>query len=241
LAKTYNVAPMTVQNALRELREEGLIVSRQGSGVFVRERTERPVGLRPHIERAFEAEHVTIDFAGFSGETLHGAMQEPLDKIRIGRLRPKSLAVRILIPDTTAPLAIPCRADDLTDSPEFRARATTIMHRYVGAITDTVTELGQLGLVEEATAAVHVHHAAPLFKLYIINGDEAFFGFYPVREHILTFGGEPQTIYDLMGKDAILFHHSAGDDDTSTGSQYVDQARTWFDSMWNTVSREFTP
>ncbi len=27
LAKAYNVAPMTVQNALRELREEGLIVS----------------------------------------------------------------------------------------------------------------------------------------------------------------------------------------------------------------------
>ena len=29
LAKTYVVAPMTVQNALRELRDEGLIVSRQ--------------------------------------------------------------------------------------------------------------------------------------------------------------------------------------------------------------------
>jgi len=56
LAKTYDVAPMTVQNALRELREEGLIVSRQGSGVFVRERTERPVGLRPHIERAFDTQ-----------------------------------------------------------------------------------------------------------------------------------------------------------------------------------------
>jgi DNA-binding GntR family transcriptional regulator len=47
LAKTYDIAPMTVQNALRELRDEGLIVSRQGSGVFVRERTERPIGLRP--------------------------------------------------------------------------------------------------------------------------------------------------------------------------------------------------
>jgi DNA-binding transcriptional regulator YhcF (GntR family) len=113
LAKTYDVAPMTAQNALRELREEGLIVSRQGSGVFVRERTERPVGLRPHIERAFEAENVTIDFAGFSGETLHGAIQEPLDKIRVGRLRPKSITVSILVPDTTAPLAIPCRAANM--------------------------------------------------------------------------------------------------------------------------------
>lgn len=241
LAKTYNVAPMTVQNALRELREEGLIVSRQGSGVFVRERTERPVGLRPHIERAFQAENVTIDFAGFSGETLHGAMQEPLDKIRVGRIRPKSIAIRILIPDTTAPMSIPCRADDLSDSPEFRARMTRLTNRYVGAITDTVNELNELGLVEKATAEVHTHHAAPLFKLYIVNGEEAFFGFYPVVEHVLTVDSEPQTIYDLRGKDAILFHHSANDDDTSTGSQYVDQARSWFDSMWNTVSTEFNP
>lgn len=241
LARTYNVAPMTVQNAIRELRDEGLIVSRQGSGVFVRDRTERPVGLRPHIERAFEADHVTIDFAGFSGETLHGAMQEPLDKIRAGRLRPESIHVRILIPDTTAPLAIPCRVEDLADSPEFRARATAIMRRHVGAITDTVNELGTLGLIKEATATVRVHHAAPLFKLYIINGDEAFFGFYPVREHVITLGETPTPIYDLMGKDAVLFHHSTTDDDTSTGSQYVDQARTWFDSMWNTVSTEITP
>jgi DNA-binding transcriptional regulator YhcF (GntR family) len=239
LAKTYEVAPMTVQNALRELREEGLIVSRQGSGVFVRERTERPVGLRPHIERAFDAQHVTIDFAGFSGETLHGIMQEPLDKIRIGRLTPESIHVRILVPDTTAPMTFPCQAEDLTDSPEFRGRATEIMRRNTLAIVDNVTELGELGLVKEASAEVRVHRAAPLFKLYLINNAEAFFGFYPVREHIISLGGTPQAIYDVMGKDAILFHHSITDDDTSTGSQYVEQARTWYDSVWNTIATEF--
>ena len=239
LAKTYGVAAMTVQNALRELREEGLIVSRQGSGVFVRERTERPIGLRPHIERAFEAQHVSIDFAGFSGETLHGIVQEPLDKIRIGRLRPESIHVRILVPDTTSPMAIPCQVEDLADSPEFRVRATEIMRRNTLAIVDNVTELQDMGLIKEATAEVRVHRAAPLFKLYLVNNEEAFFGFYPVREHVISLGGEPRAIYDLMGKDTILFHHSISDDDTSTGSQYVDQARTWFDSMWNTVSTEF--
>src|SRR5918997_2157749 len=129
LAKQYGVARMTVQQALRVLKDEGLVQSRQGSGVYVRERTERPIGLRPHIERAFDSERVTIDFAGFSGETLHGVMQEPLDKIRIGRLTPESIHVRILVPDTTAPMTFPCRAEDLTDSPEFRTRATEIMRR----------------------------------------------------------------------------------------------------------------
>jgi hypothetical protein len=35
------------------------------------------IGLRPHIERAFEQERVSLDFAGFSGETLQGVVQEP--------------------------------------------------------------------------------------------------------------------------------------------------------------------
>jgi hypothetical protein len=33
------------------------------------------IGLRPFIERAFAYEHVSIDFAGFSGETLHRVNQ----------------------------------------------------------------------------------------------------------------------------------------------------------------------
>ena len=120
LAATYGVARATVQSALRILREEGLIVSRQGSGVYVRERTERPVGLRPHIEQAFEARAVSIDFAGFSGETLHGAIQEPLDKIRSGRLTPESIHIRILLPDMSVPMGLQCRAEDLADDPGIR-------------------------------------------------------------------------------------------------------------------------
>lgn len=80
LAERYDVARETVKTALRILRDEGLIVIRQGSGAYVRSQTERPVGLRPHLEAAFERGQVTIDFAGFSGETLHGALQEPLDR-----------------------------------------------------------------------------------------------------------------------------------------------------------------
>jgi hypothetical protein len=165
--------------------------------------------------------------------------RKPLDKIRIGRLRPESVHVRILVPDTTVPMAIPCQVDDLADSPEFRMRATEIMRRNTLAIVDNVTELQELGLIYEAVAEVRVHRAASLFKLYLINNEEAFFGFYPVREHVISLGGQPRAIYDLMGKDAILFHHSINDHDTSTGSQYVDQARTWFDSMWTTVAKDY--
>src|SRR6266508_6386367 len=146
LAKRYGVARMTVQQALKVLRDEGLIVSRQGSGVFVRERTERPVGLRPHIERAFDREDVLIDFAGFSGETLHGVLQEPLDKIRAGRYSPRTINVRMLIVDTSVPWVLPCRVEDLADDADFRSRAQQITQRHTQALKASVEELADLGL-----------------------------------------------------------------------------------------------
>lgn len=241
LAERYGVARMTVQQAVRVLRDEGLIVSRQGSGVFVRERTERPVGLRPHLERAFEQPQVSVDFAGFSGETLHGAISEPLDKIRAGRLRPASVSVRLLMPDPSIPWSLPARVDDLADSPEFRERADRIMRRHAVAIVDAVSELGELGLVENARAEVRVYPAIPLFKLYVINESEAFFGYYPVEKHEIQLAGERTPIWDLMGKDTILFHHAAGTDPDSMASQYVTQSRQWFDSLWGTVAHQLAP
>jgi DNA-binding transcriptional regulator YhcF (GntR family) len=241
LAKRYGVARMTVQSALGLLRDDGLIVSRQGSGVFVRERTERPIGLRPYVERAFESQNVSLDFSGFSGETLHGAIQEPLDKIRIGRVTPETISVRALLPDTSVPMAVPCRAEDRADDPELRERARNIMTRHTQAIVDSVQELQDLGLVKTATAEVRVHRCAQLFKLYILNSEEVFFGFYPVHEHSVTVKRTPRPIYDVLGKDSILFHHTTTDDDSAIGSQYVQQARGWFDSVWNTIAVDYTP
>ncbi|MEV0088355.1 GntR family transcriptional regulator [Saccharopolyspora sp. NPDC050642] len=238
LAKRYGVARMTIQQALRILRDEGLVVSRQGSGVFVRERTERPVGLRPHLERAFEQADVTIDFAGFSGETLHGALTEPLDKIRSGRVRPESIRVRLLVPDTEVPWTLPARVEDMEDSPAFRKRASGIMQRHTLAIVDTVNEMGRLGLVADAKAELRVYPAVPLFKLYLINKSEAFFGYYPVREHVVQLDGEDTPIWDLMGKDATLFHHAAEPNDESLSALFIEQSQMWFDSIWSTVARE---
>ncbi|MFC9440554.1 GntR family transcriptional regulator [Nocardia sp. NPDC057030] len=239
LAERYGVARMTVQQAIRVLRDEGLVVSRKGSGVYVRERTERPVGLRPHIERAFGESTVTVDFAGFSGETLHGAMGEPLDKIRHGRLRPKSIAVRLLVPDASIPWSLPARVDNLEDSPAFRRRANRIMERHALGIVDAVTELAELGLVESATAAVRTYPATPQFKLYILNKTHAFYGYYPVQEHALQLDGEATAVWDLMGKDATLFQFAQESDPDSTASQFVQQSQLWFDSIWTSVAKDY--
>ncbi|PPJ40182.1 GntR family transcriptional regulator [Nocardia nova] len=241
LVERFGVAKATAEAAIRTLRDEGLVVSRPGSGTFVRERTERPVGLRPHIEQAFESPQVTVDFAGFSGETLHGAIAEPLDRIRVGRLRPESLTIRLLVPDPEIPWTLPARVDNLADSPEFRRRAAKIMDRHGGAIIESVAELNRLGLVPGASAQIRTYPAVPLFKLYILNGDQTFSGYYPVVEHVIPLNGEDVAMWDLMGKDATLFHHSRSVDPEATGSQFVDQSQMWFNSIWNSVAQEHNP
>ncbi len=240
LAAQYGVARMTIQQAIRLLREDGLVVSRQGSGVFVRSRTERPVGLRPHIEQAFTAADVTIDFAGLSGETLAGALTEPLDQVRHGRLSPRSIRLRALVPDPERPWVLPCAAD-LTDDPAFRARARTILSRSLGGTVEAIRELGDLGLVERISAEVRVHGASPAFKVYLLNRTDVFLGFYPVVPRTVQIDKREHQVLDLMGKDSTLFHHTANEDADAIGTQYVAQLQGWFDSMWTTVGQDYTP
>jgi DNA-binding transcriptional regulator YhcF (GntR family) len=241
LADRYGVARMTIQQALRVLREENLIVSRQGSGVFVRERTARPVGLRPHVEAAFGQPQVRIDFSGYTAETLHNAIQEPLDKIRDGRLTPRSIHLRLLLSDMTRPIALPSRAGtDPGDDPRIRARMAKTAERYAGGIRESLSELAHLGLVEEAATQIRVHSSAPLFKLYLLNATELFFGFYPVVQHELEIDGQSIPTFDPMGKDTALFHHTAETDPEALSSQYVAEAAAWFDSIWTTIARPTT-
>lgn len=240
LARRFGVARMTVQQAIRLLRDEGLVVSRQGSGVYVRQRAERPVGLRPHLERAFGEPHVTVDFAGFSGETLHNAISEPLDQIRAGRLRPDSIRLRLLVPDTSRPWPLPAQVDDLADSPMFRERAASIRRRHTLAVVDAVNELGELGLVTDVHAEVRLNPSVQLFKVYILNESEVFFGYYPITEHKVTLNESPTAMWDLMGKDAVLLNFTLTSDEDSIASQYVRQSSMWFESVWATVARSET-
>jgi DNA-binding transcriptional regulator YhcF (GntR family) len=241
LGERYGVARMTVQQALRILKDDGLVTSRQGSGMYARERTERPVGLRPHLEKAFEADDVRIDFVGYTAETLHGAIAEPLDKIRTGRLTPKSIHLRLLVSDMTTRLALPAATSgDDDESARTRQRMADIGARHISAVRDSVLELADLELVPTVTVETRSFGSAPVFKAYVINGDVAFFGFYPVVTHEVRLNGEKVSIFDPMGKDAVLFHYTDDGDPESIESTFVVQVREWFDSVWNSVATEVT-
>src|SRR3712207_5957783 len=241
LAARYGVARETVKRALEALRNERLIVSRQGSGAFVRAQTQRPVELRPLIQAAFEHAHVAIDFAGFTSETLRDAIAETLDMVRAGRVAPETIAVRLLLSGTMAPLPLPALAATGTHDPAVQKRAERITRRTADGIIDQVQELADLGLVKSATVEVRTFGLGPSFKLYILNGREAFFSFYPVTKREVSINGESTEIFDIMGRDVTLFRYAVDEDETSQGTQFVEAARQWFDSLWNSVAREYRP
>lgn len=239
LSQHFGIARATVQKAVDLLKGEGLVVGRQGKGLFVRQRTERSVGLRPHVEQLFTGSDVRIDFAGFSGETFFGVVQEPLDKIRSGQFAVRNVTFRVLVPDMSKPIGLPSLVPQGEDSPEVRSRMSRIVQRSAQALVDSVSELAALGLVESGTAEVRVAHVAPLFKMFILNGVEVFFGFYPVVKHSVALKGQAAEIFDPMGKDATLFHFVRTEDPDAVDSRYVEQSQAWFDSVWGSITQPY--
>jgi hypothetical protein len=235
---------MTIQQAVRVLRDEGLITSRAGSGVFVRANPAPPIGLpsqrASQLERAFDAEDVTLDFFGISGEALQEAIREPLDKIRTGRHHPRSIRIRALVLDGekswTPPTGVKTREEDL----DSRTNSHSVLEQHLESLLRSITELADLGLVQSATAEVRSQPASPLFKLYIINGREAFQGFDPMGEPAVNIEEISNSDGEPMSMDAPLFHQEATDDPEAVGSQFVNQAATWFDSIWTNNSTVVT-
>ena len=178
----------------------------------------------PHVERAFERPKVTVDFFGFTAETLHGAIQEPLDKIRAGAAAPESIAVRILLPDTTLPWR--SRAAPTT-SPMTRPSASARMQSLSATPQRSSTpshELDELGLVSSGNAEVRVaQRSRRCSRSTSSTATGRSSASTPSPAAQVTLQAEPHDVYDLMGKDATLFHHATSDDPTSIGSQYVEQ------------------
>lgn len=234
LADRFNVSKTTIERAIDTLKAERLVTARQGAGTFVREKSTKPAGLRPHLEAAFEAKDVSVDFYGFSGETLHGATSECLDKVRIGRYSPTSINLRLLLPDTTRPWALPAKQDG-TDSPKFRERHGKTIERYAFGLYETVAELVGNGLVDTGSVQIRVVGTPPMCKLYLVNGTDAFFGWYPVTKQKVKYEGKTLAVTDLMGKDTELFHFQQGHQD-DPGTLYVAEAQEFFEAQWTQVA-----
>jgi DNA-binding transcriptional regulator YhcF (GntR family) len=230
LANHYGVARETVKRALETLRSERLIVTRQGSGSFVRVQRGGADILGPAIAAAVTSAELTIDFAGVSADKLRDALLHALGTGQAGQHAPKSITVRIMLPaanESPAPLG-PIDADaDYPMAAERQARAT---HQ----LGELAKQLSSRHRVKTVTAEVRTLHAAPMLDVYVLNRHEVLLGFNPVRPQPGVRGrGQVDDIVST-DRDVPMLHHFAGAD-ASHDRHFVAAAQAWFDSIWNTT------
>lgn len=252
LARHFGVARETVKTALRVLHNDRLIVSRQGAGAFVRLRQGNPTTLVDILRTAFDRPHVTIDYAGFNGETLSNTLVDSLDDLAAGRLTADSFRLRMLLVDPAILPGMPRPAQPNAQTQRAQDRAirrvfTGILDGAVLTLTAAVDNLAAKRIVKSAHVEVRVHGLGPSVKAYLLNGESAFFGFYPVTtaEYTLTARQSGTLLHHPSGWDATLFTADDGQSTTTgpatSGPPFTAQAQQWFDSLWTTVARDYTP
>lgn len=253
LSRRFRVSRATVQRALDELRKDEFIDSQRGRGSYVLgpgtvSRPDHEVGtqsgpgpagveLAEHLDAAFQEPRITLDSFSLTAETLNSAMQGPLRRIQAGEISPpESVAVRLLLPEPGAQLAVPRLVGDAEDArPLERLRRLAQSHAL--SLQSSVDRLADLRLVTEVSVEIRSVPITPVNKLYLLNGTEALFGYYKVVERTVFYRGENMNIYDFLGLGATLFHYSAGGDSPDPYSaEYVRRSQDWFDSIWSTIA-----
>lgn len=264
LAERFGVSPATINEALKRLRRDELIVTRQGSGSFVRGGAQdgrpttcrgggsvegrgggdtwavepvgvTPVMLKPYLAEAFEAPEVTLDVFSMTTESLTKRVSDQKDRILEGEIPPpRSIQVRLMLPDCDSPsLAIPRRIDG-ADEPLVRQRLKAILQSHASMFKEALYELQRCTPVPEVEFEVRVVPFSPQVKLYILNRHLALQGFYvpDVGTIQLLPDREEVGIYDAYGAGATLFPYRASHDDAENRHGVVQRCQAFFDSNW---------
>ncbi|WP_373299462.1 GntR family transcriptional regulator [Streptomyces poonensis] len=246
LAEEFGVERGAVRQALRALQEDGLLSNvSKGSPPRIAPPTPArsepqptPVGLAPRLTEAFAAPHVRIDAACLTAETLMLALGEPVRLIHEGRLRPESVDVRVLLPSRDIDLAFPVPV-------EGRAEEDDPVHRRWLAQRNAqgqVLRHNLLSLRSSHGIDVRVTFRAlpftPPVKLYLLNDAEALFAYYMLTRREEETETGTLEMYDALGPTSLLFSFArrAGERDAA----FVDEARKWFDALWETITTDLT-
>ena len=251
LVDDFDVSRATVTAALRLLRDEGLIESRQGSGARVlptQERSDRLAPqrpsapalpaletLRPHLQAAFEADHITMDVFSLTSETMNRHLGAQITRIHDGVIRPQSISLRLMVPDPKIRLAFPASlADPEDERPRQRHRDTLI--QCSRSLRYELRTLKRQRLVAEVSVRIRTVPLTPTGKMYLLNRDLLLEGYYTLEgTDPDPVEGEEQegTTLNSLGLGATLFPYSKPDQ-----ALKVETAQTFFDSYWDLLAQD---
>ncbi|MFB7595668.1 FadR/GntR family transcriptional regulator [Streptomyces sp. NPDC056160] len=248
LAAEFGVERGTVREALRILRSEHLLTNvTKGSPATVTAHPERALtgpaalplptsaALAPRVAAAFADSHVEIDAVCLTAVSLALALGEPLRQIHAGRLDPAKVDVRVLLPSRNIELAFPAPVDPSAPGHRLRTRWLAVRNAQGQVLRHSLLSLRATHGIDVRVTFRALPFTPPV-KLYLLNGEEALFAYYTVRRREEEIDHEPFQLYDAQGTRSTLFSFARGAGPRDTA--FVEQARAWFDALWETISSE---
>ncbi|MFG2724597.1 winged helix-turn-helix domain-containing protein [Streptomyces canus] len=255
LAEEFEVSRDTIQRVLEELKTEGWIESRRGSGSKVRATlpihvTTQPkvpagrIALGPFVARVFAQPVVELDVFTFTSESLDTQVRVQADAIRNGQIAaPERIELRMLLPSESIELPYPrargakgAADDDVKELDRIlQARTRELIRRHTSSLRDALRNLKTDKLVPDVDVTVREVPLVPTHKLYLRRGVEALIGPYKIVERrILMDDDTAIDAWDVLGLGSTLIRHVKDDGDPSaTGSVFMQSWQDWFDSCWH--------
>jgi DNA-binding Lrp family transcriptional regulator len=249
LAEEFGVERGTVRQALRALQEDGLLSNvSKGSppriAVPVPARGEpQPtmVALAPRLTEAFSVPQVRVDVVCHTSETLMLALSEPLRMIHEGRIRPESIAFRVLMPSRDINLAFPVSVDGHPADP---AEGDPVHQRWLQMRNAQARVLQHNLQAVRSTHRIDVRISfralpfTPPVKLYLLNGEEVLIGYYMLTRREEEWESQTLEMYDALGSQSLLFSFlkQTGHRDAA----FVEESQKWFDALWETITTDLT-
>ncbi|MFJ5534592.1 GntR family transcriptional regulator [Streptomyces sp. NPDC093261] len=245
LAGEFGVERGAVRQALRALHEDGLL-SNVSKGSPPRVAEPPPAGdepqptmvaLAPRLTEAFAAPHVRIDAACLTAETLMLALGEPVRQIHEGRLRPRSIDVRILLPSREINLAFPVSVTNPGDEDPVHRRWLEQRNAQGHVLRHNLQTLRTSHNIDVRVTFRALPFTPPV-KLYLLNGTEALIAYYMLTKRQEEVESRTLEMYDTLGATSLLFSF-----ERRTGTRdaaFVEQSQKWFDALWETITTDLT-
>ncbi|WP_223290947.1 winged helix-turn-helix domain-containing protein [Streptomyces avicenniae] len=238
LVEEFGTNRTIVRQALAILEREGYLSARgRGAPAVVTvpgQAVPRPAGVEvvDRIAVAFHAEDVSIDAFCLTTETLNAALAGPIMAISTGRLTPRSISIRALLPNPDAPLAYPRLVSDPND-PRPLARLRQITRTFSTSLRHQLTSLAEMQLVPKVSVEIRSVPITPVQKLYLLNGAEVLSAYYQVVPRVVEYEHEQLEIYDVLGLSSKIFR-------SSSDTAFVEESQLWFESLWSTLAQPLT-
>lgn len=183
--------------------------------------------LRPFLHTAFEQDIIEIDISAYSGETFYNVFTEFLQGILNGTYQPSRIQFRLMVPDCSANMYVPCEVKTLKEHKAYKKSIQERNKRFANEFAHYFSDIKNRYPDIEVTFGIRMHKFSPLFKIIRLNPNVLFFGIYPIAETPINIGGEHLKIWDFRGERTVM---------VKIQDELAKEISYWYGVVWNNLS-----